>query len=367
MLCLSLLAACATPVQQAAPESASAPAALAAPAASSAPAAPAPPNTLFTLASVEVFGSRKVPKEKLLEVIGLPAPGTQLDKAQVDFVRMLQESKKRVTEAWPFALCRYSVIEYPGNIMRVTVDLVDQGDEWRMTFLPAPQGQPPDPEGLVSAWASYQEKLQELRQKGAYPLFGGGTCRGVVCYGGFQHPELAHREQPFVDGVPRHFEALVRVLREDRDDVRRMGAVMLLSYHSSREKIAQAIVPAVKDPFAGVRNEALRLLGAIQKDQKRAISPLEPVLEALWLPLSTDRNKAGWALVQIVETEGAVRRKQILDTSGEMLMQMVGMEQPADHEPALKVLTILAGQNLGADEAAWRRWLAETQGSGSPR
>jgi hypothetical protein len=32
---------------------------------------------------------------------------------------------------------------------------------------------------------------------------------------------------------------------------------------------------------------------------------------------------------RIVETEWAVRRKQILDTSGEMLLQMVGMEQTA--------------------------------------
>ncbi|WP_426755407.1 HEAT repeat domain-containing protein [Myxococcus sp. Y35] len=353
MLCLSLLAACATPVQQAASVQQATP---------ESGLAPAAPSTVFTFASVEVFGSRKVPKEELLKVIGLPAPGTKIDKAQVDFVGMLKESKKRVTETWQFALCRYSVIEYPGNIMRVTVDLVDQGDEWRMAFLPAPQGQLPDPEGLLSAWASYREKLEELRRTGAYPAFGAGTCRGLVCYGGFEHPELVHREQPFVEGVPRHFDELVRVLREDRDDVRRMSAVMLLSYASSREKIAEVLGPAVKDPFAGVRNEALRLLGAIQQDQKRVISPLEPVLEALWFPQSTDRNKAGWALVRIVETEGAVRRKQILDTSGEMLVQMVGMEQPTDYEPALKVLTMLAGRDLGADEAAWRRWLEETQG-----
>jgi hypothetical protein len=358
MLCLALLAACSAPVRQTAPESGSAPVA---------PAAPAAPSTVFTLASVEVFGSRKVPKEKLLEVIGLPAPGTQIDKAKVDLGRMLQESKKRLTSTWPFALCRYSVGETPGNVMSVTVDLVDQGDEWRMKFLPAPQGQPPDPDGLVSAWGSYFTKLWELRNAGALPIFGESTCRAIVCHGGFAHPELAQREPPFVEGVPRHFDALVRVLREDRDDFRRMSAVMLLAYHSSREQIVEALVPAVKDPFEGVRNEALRLLGAIQKDQKRAVIPLEPVLEALWLPLSSDRNKAGWALVRIVESEGAVRRKQILDTSGEMLMQMVGMQQKIDHEPALEVLTLLAGRDLGRDEAAWRRWLAETQGSGGAR
>ncbi|AKQ67938.1 hypothetical protein A176_004850 [Myxococcus hansupus] len=348
---LSLLIACATPAPSVAPESGPALAAR---------STPAPPSTVFTLLSVEVFGSRKVPKEQLLEAIGLPAAGSQLDKARMDFGGVLQESKKRVTERWPFALCAYSVAEYPGNLMRVTVNLVDQGDEWRMTFLPPPQGSPPDPSGLVDAWVSYLKKLQELRQAGAFPTFGVGTCQAIVCHGGFEHPELAHREQAFVVGVPSHFDALVRVLREDRDDIRRMSAAMLLSYHGAREELAEAISLSVKDSSAGVRNEILRLLGAVQKDQKQVISPLEPILDALWFPLSTDRNKAGWALVQIVESEGTVRRKQILDTSGEMLMQMAGMEQPIDHEPARKVLTILAGRDLGADEAAWRRWMTET-------
>ncbi|MCE9673504.1 HEAT repeat domain-containing protein [Myxococcus stipitatus] len=323
------------------------------------PVVQAPPSTEFTFASVEVFGSRKVPKEKLLEVIGLPAPGTRIDKARFDFVGMLQASKKRLLETWKFALCRYSVIEYPGNIMRVTVDLVDEGDEWRMAFHPAPEGQPEDPGGLVAAWARYVEKLEGLRRTGAYPVFGAGQCQGIVCFGGFGHPELLPLEQTFVEGVPRHFDALVRVVREDRDEVRRMHAVMLLSYGSSREKLAAVLGPAVKDPSTGVRNEALRMLGAIQKDQGHTISPLEPVLEALWFPQSTDRNKAGWALVRIVETEGAVRRKQILDSAGEMLLQMAAMEQPTDSEPALKVLTLLAGRDLG-DEGARRRWVEET-------
>ena len=254
--CLSLLIACATPAPSVAPES-SPPLA--------GRARPEPPSTVFTLVSVEVFGSRQGPKEQLLEAIGLPAPGSQLDKARMDFGGLLQESKKRVTSRWPFALCTYSVVEYPGNQMRVTVNLVDPGDEWRMTFQPPPQGSPPDPSGLVSAWVSYLEKLQELRQAGAFPTFGVGTCQGIVCHGGFEHPDLAHREQAFVDGVPRHFDALVRVLREDRDDVRRMSAAMLLSYHGAREELAQAISLSVRDSSVGVRNEVLRLLGAVQK------------------------------------------------------------------------------------------------------
>ena len=330
--------------------------------------APKPPSTIYTFEGVEVFGSRKVPKAELLEVIGMPAPGTRVDMSQGDFVTQMKESKKRLTEKWPFAQCRYSIVQYPKEAtMRLTVDLVDVGDEWRMRFLPAPQGNVPDPEGLIAAWQDYMKVLNELQQAGEIPNYGVGTCGAIVCHGGFSHPRLAGREQKFLEGVPRNFDALVRMLREDSDDAKRMNAVFLLAYGPSREKVVEAIAPSVRDPYAGVRNEVLRTLGAAQEGQKRAIAPLEPVLEALWFPLSTDRNKAGWALVRIVETEGAARRKQILEKSGEMLLQMVGMQQRIDHEPAQKVLTVLAGRDLGQDEAAWRRWAQEIQATRTAR
>jgi hypothetical protein len=323
---------------------------------------------VYTFEGVEVFGSRKVPKEKLLEVIGLPAPGTRIDVAKGDFVTQLQESKKRLTGTWPFALATYSVVQYPPTgTMRVTVDLVDEGDEWRMRFSPAPQGSVPDPEGLVAAWQDYLKTFWDLQRKGEVPNHGVGTCRAIVCHGGFAHPALEGREQKFIEGVPRNFDALVRVLREDSDEWRRMSAVMLLAYVPSREKLVEAVIPSARDSSSGVRNEVLRSLGAAQEGQPRVIIPLEKVLEALWFPTSTDRNKAGWALVRIVETEGAARRQQILDTSGEMLVQMAGMQQPIDHEPARKVLTILAGRDLGDDEQAWRRWFEQTRTRGEAR
>ncbi|WP_224364847.1 HEAT repeat domain-containing protein [Hyalangium versicolor] len=332
---------------------------------SPAPAAtPAPANTLYTFEGVEVFGSRKVSKQELLDIIGigLPPAGTRIDVSQDDFFIQLKKSKKQLIEKWPFALCRYSEVRYPEQAtLTVTVNLVDVGDEWRMRFSPAPQGNVPDPEGLIAAWQDYLGMREELRRAGEIPDFGEGTCAAIVCIGGFAHPKLEGREQKFIEGVPRNFETLLRVVREDRDNDKRMFAAMLLAYAPSREKVVEALVPSIRDPYDGVRNEVLRLLGAAQLGQKRVIVPLEPVLEALWFPLVSDRNKAGWALVRIVETEGAVHRQQILEKSGEMLLQMVGMHQRTDHEPAQKVLTVLAGRDLGLNESAWRRWAQETQ------
>jgi hypothetical protein len=349
IVCLSLLAACATPRQQAAP----APGPASAPEAT-APAAPHKP--VYTYGGFEVFGSRKVPKEELLALIGLPPPGTRLDES-VDFGKLLSESKKRLTSAHAFAQCTYSVgVDLKTNILRVTVDLVDVGDEWRMRFSPAPQGDVADPEGLIAAWGKYLEAYWKLRNADQL-AFGFGVCKAFSCYGRFDHPELAPLEPRFIEGVPRNFDALVRVLREDRDESKRMHAVNLLAYGPSREQVVEVLLPSVRDPSQGVRNEVLRVFGGVQKDQQRVFIPLETVLDALWFPTTPDRNKSAWALVRLLETEGAVHRERILTRAGEPLLEMVGMQATTDREPAHKVLTLLAGRDLGVDAGVWRQWV----------
>ncbi|QRK06188.1 HEAT repeat domain-containing protein [Archangium violaceum] len=329
------------------------------------------PNSIYVFEGVEVFGSRKVPKEKLLALITLPAPGTRFDtkdeKQQKEFVANLIESKKRLTDTGSFAFIRMSVGQNMNHTMGVTVDLVDLGDEWRMPFNPEPTGEVADPEGLLAAWSDYLKTFWKLRGQGAVPEWGMGTCRAPMgCYGGFDHPELAPREQRFIDGVPRNADALVRVLREDKDSGKRTNALMLLTYLSSPEQLVKAILPSVRDPYEGVRNEALRRLGSAQERSKKpGIVPIDPVLEALWFPLESDRNKAGWTLVHILEVEGTVHRQRLLDKAGEVLVEMAGMRSALEHEPARKVLARLAGQDFGDDVAAWRRWFEQARGPGS--
>ncbi|MCY1033722.1 HEAT repeat domain-containing protein [Corallococcus sp. BB11-1] len=362
---LLVCSACAAPARSTGPSGVR-PAPLAVEAAAT-PAPPAPqasvaPDPLYLFEGVEVFGIRKLPREELLRLIGMPAPGSRFNLEAGEFTPHLVESKPRLLAAHPLPFCRYSMVTYPPTrTFRVTVDLVEPGNEWRMRFAPAPTGSVEDPGGLIAAWGAYQQTYWTLRREGAVSETSVGGCRALTCYGGFDHPQLAPLEATFLEGVPRHTDALVRVLREDRDDSKRMTAAILLSYVRSREALVRYLIPAVHDPFEGVRNEALRLLGTAQEGQPKGLLPLEPVLEALWFPLSSDRNKAAWALVRVVEAEGATRRTQILNQAGEVLVEMAGMRQAVDREPARKVLTLLAGRDLGEDVAAWREWVARTR------
>ncbi len=322
------------------------------------PTAPPASSPLYVFQGVDLFGVRTLPREELLALFSLPAPGTALDPSQPAFIEPLIASKQRLLAAHPWRLCTVSMTQLDTHEMFVTADVVEAGDAWRMPFLPAPEGDVPDPEGLLAAWKDYQTRVWALQREGALPLFGTGACRAQVCHAGFAHPDLAPREPRFVEGVPRQAEALVRVLREDRDASKRYTALFLLPYVTSPEWLLQAVLPSVKDSDSGVRNEALRTLGSIQKGQPRALIPLEPVLEALWFPVTSDRNKAGWALVALVQAEGPARRDLILERSGEALLQMFQMKNALDHEPAHDVLALLAGQDLGEDVAAWRAWLS---------
>jgi hypothetical protein len=351
---LALFTACTTPTRQAEPPVASR-------AAAPTPEAP-PASPLYTFEGVEVFGTRKVPKEKVLELLSFPAPGTRLEEKEL--VPYLMEGKKRLTEAYTFASCRISPVTWSTTrTIRVTVDLVDAGDEWRMPFTPEPQGDVPDPGGLIAAWKDYNKKLWKLRSEGVVPTETGECRAPIACYGRFDHPELAPLEQQFIDGVPQNVDGLVRVMQEDRNASNRQSAVILLGYMTSREELVKALLLSVRDSNLGVRNEVLRVLGAAQKGQQRVLIPLETVLEALWYPSGTDRNKAGWALVRIVETEGTVRGQKILDKAGEVLMEMTAAKEKIDHEPARKVFALLAGQDFGDDVAAWRRWFEQARGT----
>lgn len=333
-------------------------------------AAPAENPNVYTYLGVDVFGSRTYPKDELLANLGLPEPGTQIDVTDPAFGKMLQESKAKFTARFPFAFCRYSVAGYPADkTLRITIDVVDPGDEWRMQFTPSPLGDRDDPAGLIAAWNDYRKAYWALQQKGELPAAGPGAdaapggwgqCEGGwLCYGGFGHPELASREQKFIDEVPTTFEELVTFIREDKDEFERMGAIQLLAYGPDRHRVANALVPFVKDAAQGVRNEALRLVGAAQSHERALFIPLDPVLEALWYPLVSDRNKAAWTLVEIVEREEGRRQKDvILKKAGDPLIEMAGASQRTDHEPARRVLTTLSGRDFGGDVEAWRAWVA---------
>ena len=187
-------------------------------------------------------------------------------------------------------------------------------------------------------------------------------CRAFGCFGGFDHPKLASFEERFVKDVPRNLEGLVQVVRRDGDMQKRMSAIQLLGYASGREQLVALLLPFVRDKQEGVRNETLRMLGDAQHHAQTVVLPLETILDAMWMPRETDRNKSTWALVRIVEVEGPAHAREIAQKSGDVLVSMVGMSQDIDATPARLLLEAISGERHGNDRGAWRQWVEKTGG-----
>ena len=142
----------------------------------------------------------------------------------------------------------------------------------------------------------------------------------------------------------------------------RMSAIELLGYAPGRKQLVALLLPFVRDKQEGVRNETLRMLGDAQHHAQTVVLPLETILDAMWMPRETDRNKSTWALVRIVEVEGPAHAREIAQKSGDVLVSMVGMSQDIDATPARLLLEAISGERHGNDRGAWRQWVEKTGG-----
>lgn len=93
------------------------------------------------------------------------------------------------------------------------------------------------------------------------------------------------------------------MLRTEKDAYRRSLVPFLLAYGRTREEVAEALQPSLRDPSGAVRNNAMRVLWQTQRGASRALVPLAPVLRALHGPSTGDRNKASVLLGAVVEKD----------------------------------------------------------------
>lgn len=326
-------------------------AALAVPAAADAP----PPAVL---AGVDVFGSRTLASDDVIRVAGLEL-GMPAQLGDPAFEKAIEDATARIQAKWDLAFVRLSPILYFGGENKgktfVTIDLVDRGDEARMRFAPAPRGHVADPGGLLAAWMSAEDDANKLLATGELDV---GKCRGGLhCALGFGHASLRDREDLFIAGAPKRWRALVDVLRHDRNDARRGAAAFVLAYAGPVDRVVAALVPSIDDPDPLVRNNVVRVLVEIQHHAQAPVVPVEPLLRALRFPETTDRNKAGYALQYLVAADPARFRDQVLREDGDLLVEMTGLAQPNNRDPAVAILTSLAGADLGSP-GAWLLWVA---------
>jgi hypothetical protein len=312
------------------------------------------------LRGVDVYGTSRITAEQLREKLGSDFTRLAESIASSDaetFVKAEGKLIDAVREMGPFAFVRISAImdNDPGRSIYVTVDVVEERDRARrMDFLPAPTGTFQDPEGLLALWGEYEARGFELFRKGEN--FRNLNCPAFHCLWGFEHPDLRKYEEPFRTGVAKHRDLLVRILREDRDAQHRGRAAYLLAHSKDGTALVQALVPAIRDPSAHVRNNATRVLAQISRKHKEVKIPLAPVLKAIDFPETSDRNKALSVLDGLADDRA--NHRTIIREAGPTLLRVLRLQQPNNHDPAYSILKKVSGKSFGErDYGAWEAWL----------
>jgi hypothetical protein len=244
----------------------------------------------------------------------------------------------------------------PPPHVNVTIDVVEKADEARrMPFRTPPTREIADPGGLLAAWSEFTNKFFELALAGRQMQGSAADCPVLHCLGRYNEPELAPYIERFDAGAREHEEALYTVAAESGNAMYRGNALLVLAHTNDAERLLPVLGRAIHDVSESVRNNALRaLLYMAQRDNERAY-PLDSLLAAFDFPATSDRNKAGWTLVELAKSPRY--RDRIRADAVPVALQLLRLEQPVNHSPAYELLKIVSGEAFGErDYAAWERW-----------
>lgn len=323
----------------------------------------APVTVAPELENVDVFGSRQLDRTTLIQKWGDKLVAlVRAYEDQGDWDSINRELTAAIERAGNYAFVQVSIVGYYDQRRPyVTVDLVDEADrERRMTFAPAPTGEHPDPDGLIALWIEYEKTATNLLSTGAIKAT--KDCPFWHCLT-FDHASLVPYRDAFGARAPAVEPQLVSVLREDNRTHHRAAAAFLLAHLASGERVVELELPAIRDPEELVRNNAMRVLALIAINHPEIPIPIEPILDALAFPTTTDRNKASAILSGITKRPGltAANRAMIKERAGELLVDMLALRQPNNHDFAYQILKNVSGQDFGEHAVvAWRGWARGT-------
>ncbi len=309
----------------------------------------------------DVFGTEQLDKKKIEVVVGEKIATLACVSAEGNSEKsaaLRKDITEELGKLGSFAYVGLSVVHYFNASIRtyVTVDLVDSKErETRMPFRDPPTQEFQDPRGLILLWSEYEDTALNLGFGEVNP--DPEQCPAFHCLFGFDHPQLQPYEKQFREGVQRVWARLKKILRFAKNPRIRGAAAFLLAHSKDGEKLVELLLEAMKDPDSHVRNNAMRVLAYISQHRRDVRIPIAPVVRALNFPATTDRNKAAAILDGLADNPG--HKDFLLREAGPILLEMLSLNQPNNHDLAYGILKKVSGEDFGdRDLRAWEEWLA---------
>ncbi|MFA5960567.1 MAG: HEAT repeat domain-containing protein [Tatlockia sp.] len=241
-----------------------------------------------------------------------------------------------VSQAHP-ELLRYTALEAHSRVTHSPADLIDKMTEFSQ----------------ISMMLYAENKLQEKDTDTRY-------CPVYHCAINFEHPALKPYLSLFNQGAIKDKTLILNTIKNDSNSERRGAAIFLLGHLNDPHEIISLLLPYVQDHDPLVRNNSIRVIGETVRKAKIHDFDLKPFLALLHSPSTLDRNKSLYVIYEAAQLPTA--KKLIVQQSGDILLQLLQLKQPNNHDVTYKILKRLSGKKWGdQDFAAWKQWLASVK------
>jgi len=315
--------------------------------------------------TVDVYGTKQLTSQQVVSIYSKEIQTiasniqsgviTAPKQDQSDYLFAMNKMNTNIKLKGQFAYVNISPIIYPNDpITHITIDVVEKTDKQRLSyFLPKPTQSISDPHHLIRYWQQYEQAgFSIVFKEKKFPDT--KNCPAYHCLFGFDHPLLQKYQNTF-ELAEKYKHSLVRILRHDKDENKRAAAAYVLAHIKSKKELAKLLLPSINDSSSLVRNNTMRVIGAIASDDEVNI-PINNIVKALDFPSTTDRNKALYILSTLAnKTENINHIKQ---HSGSYLIATLKLQQPNNHEFSYAILKKISGKNYSdRDYKAWETWL----------
>lgn len=294
---------------------------------------------------IDFYGFRKVPPEKVRKVLGFKE-GDLLPPSKSEIEEHLEEIPGIVSANLEAVCCEEGkAVLYIG---------VEEKGAPHFDLHPEPKGDVELPVEVVVAFRNFFTAMERAVERGEA---GEDLSRGHSL---MVDPDTRAFQLQFVGLAEKHLTLLRDVLRNSSDPVQRAMAAQVIGYAEKKRTIMDDLQWAIRDPDAGVRNNAMRSLGAIAvlaaRDPESGIrfSPtwfIEMLNSLLW----SDRNKAAFALVTLTEKRDARILDQIREVALPALADMARWKHLPHALPGVILLGRIAGMPEAEIQDAWSK------------
>ncbi len=261
-----------------------------------------------------------------------------------------------------FLFVDFETIFYPGDdVFFTTIEVIDKEQPERMRFVNSAiknehiEKKIVDKPDLIDAMVQYTNTGINLMVNHQID-FSTLACPVYHCTAGFMHPTLKPYLKTFNVGAIKNRAFIIETLNYDQDPERRAAAAFLVAHFHDPHEIVSLLSPHVADKDEGVRNNVMRVIGETIAKAKINNVNMEPFLDALDSPYTSDRNKA--LLVLLNGANSKASRDIILQKGSNRLIALMRLKQPNNHQTAYLILKKISGKDFGSGNlSAWNTWI----------